>query len=38
MAGSVANTDQDRFVFTPGALKSLLSPRVPVNRIIGVLL
>jgi hypothetical protein len=37
VAGGVADAEKDRLIFLPGLLKGLLSPRVPVNRVVGVL-
>jgi hypothetical protein len=37
MTGSITYTNQDGFVFIPGSLQCLLSPRIPINRIVRVL-
>ena len=37
VAGGVAYGEEDRPVFTSGGLESVLAPRVPVDRIVGVL-
>jgi len=37
VAGSVANADQQRFVFTTGFSEGFFPPGVPVNRIVGML-
>jgi hypothetical protein len=37
MAGGISNGKKNRFVFFLGLLKSLLSPRIPIHRIVGVL-
>ena len=37
VTGGVADAQEDRFVFLLGPLERLSSPRVPINRILGVL-
>ena len=37
VAGGVADAEQDRLVLAPGALERLGAPRVPVDRVVGVL-
>src|SRR5216117_2674098 len=37
VTGGVADAQEDRFVFLLGPLECLSSPRVPINRILGVL-
>jgi hypothetical protein len=38
VAGGVANTDKKRFVLSLCLFKGLLTPGIPVDRVIGVLL
>ena len=37
MAGRVADTEEDRLVFTPGFGKGLLAPGKPIDRVVLVL-
>jgi hypothetical protein len=37
MAGTIANTEKNRLILGLGLGKSLVSPRVPVHRVVGVL-
>jgi hypothetical protein len=37
VAGTVTNTEQNRFVFGLRALKGFVTPGIPVHRVIGVL-
>ena len=37
VAGGIADTKEDRLVFSLGFLKSLITPRIPIYRVMGVL-
>jgi len=37
MAGRIPNADQNRFVFCFCTLQGFFAPRIPIDRVVGVL-